>query len=257
MELIVIPLVAAIASLITFFSGFGLGTILTPVFVVFFPVELAVALTAIVHLLNNLFKLVLVGKFTHRQTLIQFGLPAVISAFIGAWILHRLSGSSPIATYILFGKEHQILWIKVVVAVLMISFTLIETIPVLKKLEFDRKHLPLGGVLSGFFGGISGHQGALRSAFLTRVGLSKEAFIATGVSIACLVDVVRLSVYSKPLFTEGIGSHLPLLILTTLTAFLGAYVGSKFIKKITMDGVQKIVAVMLTLLAIALGLGLI
>ena len=29
-------------------------------------------------------------------------------------------------------------------------------------LEFDRRYLPLGGLLSGFFGGLSGHQGALR-----------------------------------------------------------------------------------------------
>ena len=33
---------------------------------------------------------------------------------------------------------------------------------------------------SGFFGGLSGMQGALRSAFLARAGLSKEAFVASG-----------------------------------------------------------------------------
>jgi len=257
MELIVIPIVAAIASLVTFFSGFGLGTILTPVFVIFFPIELAIALTAIVHLLNNLFKFALVGKFTDRQTLLRFGVPAIIFAFLGAWLLHQLSGSAPIATYTLLGKHHEILWVKVVIAVLMIGFTLFETIPALKKIEFDQKHLTWGGALSGFFGGLSGHQGALRSAFLSRSGLSKESFIATGVAIACLVDIVRLMVYSKPLLTEQMTSHLTLLSLTLLSAFLGAYLGSHFIKKITMDTVQKIVAIMLTVLAVALGLGLI
>jgi len=31
--------------------------------VLFFPVSIAVALTAVVHMLNNLFKLVLMGKY--------------------------------------------------------------------------------------------------------------------------------------------------------------------------------------------------
>jgi uncharacterized protein len=48
---------------LTFFSGFGLGTLLLPVFALFFPLETAIGLTALVHLANNLFKLALVGKY--------------------------------------------------------------------------------------------------------------------------------------------------------------------------------------------------
>jgi len=51
MDYFVIALVAFTASLLTFFSGFGLGTLLTPAFALFFPINLAVALTAIVHFL--------------------------------------------------------------------------------------------------------------------------------------------------------------------------------------------------------------
>ena len=39
--------------------------------------------------------------------------------------------------------------------------------------------LPLGGALSGFLGGLSGHQGALRAVFLTPLGLTPTAFAAT------------------------------------------------------------------------------
>lgn len=56
MEEIIIAVVALLASALTFFSGFGLGTVLMPVFAAFFPVDLAIALTAIVHFLNNVFK---------------------------------------------------------------------------------------------------------------------------------------------------------------------------------------------------------
>ncbi|OFZ11088.1 MAG: hypothetical protein A2Z20_04150 [Bdellovibrionales bacterium RBG_16_40_8] len=62
MDFVVIALVAFAASLLTFFSGFGLGTILLPVFAIWFPIDVSVALTAVVHFLNNIFKLMLVGK---------------------------------------------------------------------------------------------------------------------------------------------------------------------------------------------------
>ena len=87
MEYLVISIAAIIASGLTLFSGFGLGTLLMPVFAIFFPVEIAIALTAIVHFLNNLFKFILVGKFTDKGVVLRFGLPAAIFAFFGAKIL--------------------------------------------------------------------------------------------------------------------------------------------------------------------------
>jgi uncharacterized membrane protein YfcA len=90
MEIVIISLVAFIAAILTFFSGFGLGTILTPVFMVFFPVELAIGLTGIVHFLNNIFKLALVGKNANKTVLLSFGIPAVIAAIAGAWLFMNI-----------------------------------------------------------------------------------------------------------------------------------------------------------------------
>lgn len=50
MSFIIIPLTALVASLLTFFSGFGLGTILLPVFAMYYDTPIAVGLTAMVHL---------------------------------------------------------------------------------------------------------------------------------------------------------------------------------------------------------------
>ena len=87
MEYIIIPIVALLASALTFFSGFGLGTLLLPAFALFFPVDVAIALTAIVHFLNNAFKFVLVKKHINWKIAIQFGIPALIFAFLGAFLL--------------------------------------------------------------------------------------------------------------------------------------------------------------------------
>ena len=100
MEIILICLAAFFASILTFFSGFGLGTILMPVFALFFPLEMAIALTGVVHLLNNFFKIYLVGKEANWGIVLKFGGTAVISALIGAWLLMSFSENSEWLSYL-------------------------------------------------------------------------------------------------------------------------------------------------------------
>jgi hypothetical protein len=257
MDLIIISLTALIASLLTFFTGFGLGTILTPIFVIFFPVDVAITLTGIVHLLNNIFKLFLVGKEADKKIAVKFGIPAIVGAFIGAELMIRLSDMSPILSYYLFDKQLFIYPIKLIIAVLMIFFAMMEIIPYLKEIKFDSNKLYLGGILSGFFGGLSGHQGAFRSAFLLKAGLAKETFIATGVVIACLVDFTRLSVYFSKFLSVNLVDNSSYLIAAILSAFVGAYFGKKLLKKITMNAVQNLVAILIMILAILLAMGII
>lgn len=257
MELFWICLASIITSLLTFFSGFGLGTILTPVFAVFFPIEVAIALTGVVHFLNNIFKLILVGTHADRKVVTRFGLPAFFSALLGALVLVQLTSLPSLVTYSIGDNEFSITVVKAIVALLLIFFGLMEVIPALKRIEFGGNHLWIGGILSGFFGGLSGNQGALRSAFLIRSGLSKEAFIATGVVIACIIDFSRLGVYFTGFSASGLRENLTLVIAATLSAFVGAFAGSRLLKKVTLQYVQMIVTVMLIMLAVALGLGLI
>ena len=97
------------------------------------------------------------------------------------------------------------------VGLLLLLFASAELLPRFRDVSFGPRYLPLGGLLSGFFGGLSGMQGALRSAFLARAGLTKEAFVGTGVVVACLIDVSRLGVYSGSLAGRGRGSTTALL----------------------------------------------
>ena len=115
----------------------------------------------------------------------------------------------------------------------------------------------MGGVLSGFFGGLTGIQGAIRSAFLIKSGLSKEAYIATGVIIASLVDFTRLFVYASRFKEANLHEHWILILSATLSAIIGAIIGNKLLKKITFRFVQVLVAIMLFLIALGLGAGII
>jgi uncharacterized membrane protein YfcA len=257
MEIVILGLAALVTSLLTFFSGFGLGTILMPVFAIFFPIDLAIALTGVVHFLNNIFKLSLVGLKADKQVVLRFGIPAFIAAIVGAYILLQISDLQPIYSYTLGDKLYSITPVKLIIAVLLIFFALTEVIPYFKNLQFGKDKLIIGGLLSGFFGGLSGNQGALRSAFLIKSNLSKEAFIATGIVIACIVDFSRLGVYVTRFSKSGLQENIALVLVATLSAFIGAYMGNVLLKKVTLKVVQSIVTVMLFILSIALGLGIV
>ncbi len=256
MDILVICIVALLASMLTFFSGFGLGTLLLPAFALFMPIEHAIAMTAVVHLLNGLFKLALLRKHIDTRVLLRFGLPAVLAAVLGAWLLSALGTLPALHAYTALGHRFEILPLKLVIGVLLLLFAMIELLPKLRDLEFDARWQPLGGALSGFFGGLAGMQGALRSAFLARSGLDKQAFVATGAAIACVIDLARLAVYAGTLLAVfGTLDH-RLLVWAVLAAFAGAWLGNRLLHKTTLRGLQRVVAAMLFAFAIGLILGL-
>lgn len=257
MDYLVVWASAAAAAALTLPSGFGLGTLLMPVFALFFPVDVAIAMTAVVHLCTNLFTFVLYGRFADRLLLIRFGIPAIVGAFAGARLLFVLSGMHPLFSYTLAGSVFHVAPVKVVVAVLLAAFAVIELLPGLRQISFSDTLLVFGGALTGFFGGLSGHQGALRSVFLVHAGLSKETFIATGVVIACLVDFSRISVYSAYFAGEGFAGSGTMLTGAVVAALLGAFAASRVVRSITMRSVRIMVTIMIIAIACALASGLV
>jgi uncharacterized membrane protein YfcA len=252
-SLLLIPAVALAASLITLISGFGLGTLLLPVFALFFPLEVAIGLTAVVHLLNNLFKLGLLWKDIHWSTVLRFGVPGIVGAYLGARLMLLLGAREPVYQ----GLLHPVDPLDLVIAGLMLVFGLFELSKKLNALSLPPHWMVPGGLISGFFGGLSGHQGALRSLFLLRSGLAKEAFIASGVAIACLVDLTRLPTYATGDLIATAQEQGPLLVAGTLAAFIGAWWGRKLIPKMTMRGVQLTVGVLILAIAGMLSTGVI
>jgi uncharacterized protein len=254
---LVVALAALVTSGLTLYTGFGLGTLLLPAFVLFFPPDVAVILTAVVHLLNNLFKLGLVGPRADRGVVVRFGLPAIAASWAGAWSLLRLSGLEPLFTYEVLGRVATVDPLRLVFAALMILFAAAELSPALQRLSVPSRWLPLGGLLSGYFGGLSGHQGAFRSIFLLRSGLDKTAYIATGVVLAVLVDLSRMTVYAGRVAELDLRRDGPVLLVATLAAFLGAWIANRMLPKITLKGLRYGVGVLLILIALGLAIGLI
>jgi len=110
-----------------------------------------------------------------------------------------------------------------------------------KNLQFGKDKLVIGG--------------ALRSAFLIKAGLSKEAFNSTTVVDPTFVDFTRLSIYATRFFGSGLIDNLVLVICATLSGIAGSYLGNKLLKKVTLKFMQVTIAIMLLLISLALGAG--
>ncbi len=256
MSFIVVALAALLASGLTLFSGFGLGTLLMPVVALFFPLDIAIAITAIVHFANNIFKFLLLGRQADRRVVLRFGIPAILAALLGAWLLGALSALPPLIEYTLADKTLRILPIKLIVGLLILFFVALEITPRFAAMRFDARLLPLGGAISGFFGGLSGHQGAFRSMFLLKSGLGKEAFVATGVVLAMLVDLARMLVYGFDASFSRRAIDWPLVATATLAAFAGAFFGARLVNKLTIRAIQIAVSALLGVVALGLIAGI-
>ncbi|MBU0750520.1 sulfite exporter TauE/SafE family protein [Patescibacteria group bacterium] len=244
MDFLIIGLVAFGASALTFFSGFGLGTLLLPAFALFFTTPIALMATGIVHLLNNLFKGTLVWKLVDWPTVLRFGLPAIPSAILGAFLLTYLDAR--IAS--------------IVIGIILILFAILEFQSWFQRLTFPRKYVSFGGILTGFMGGLSGQQGAIRSMFLLKSDFDAKHYIATGVFIAVLIDLARLPTYVLGLrgASAEVSQHELLLIgFGTLCAFTGAWLGARYAKKTTIGLVRYVVAGLMLVIGTLLVFGII
>lgn len=260
MDILVVVIVAALASALTLFSGFGLGTILLPAFALFFPAPVAVAATGVVHLLNNLFKGTLFRKRADWAIVVRFGLPAVPAAIAGAWLLGVLGETPRLFEWRAFGRLFGPTGAGLAIGLLMILLAALELQRWFQKLGAPVRLLPVGGLVTGFLGGVTGQQGALRSIFLLRTGLSPERFIATGVMIAVLVDLSRLTTYAASFRNAGLdvaGREGLLVLAGTLSAFAGAWTGARFVDKLTIGAVRCAVASLMVLIGGALVAGVI
>jgi uncharacterized membrane protein YfcA len=258
---LVVGLVAFGASLLTLFSGFGLGSLLVATLVVFFPVEVAISATAVVHLINNLLK---VGIFHRRavpRVILRFGVPAVLAAFLGALALASLSEGDALLTWQVDRRVAEITPLKLIMGTLIAGFALVDLNPRFKAGRMSDRWLPVGGALSGFFGGLSGHQGAFRAAFLSRLDFEPEAYVGTQAVLAVMVDVARLVVYGAALYaghmTMVSGRHQWTVVgVAIVSAGTGVLIGWRFLHKTTFSSLRMVIGGLLLLVGMGLLVGL-
>ncbi|MFQ5817401.1 MAG: sulfite exporter TauE/SafE family protein [Terriglobia bacterium] len=230
-------------------SGFGLGTALTPLFLLTYDIKTAILLVAVVHFANNLFRLALFRRSVDGSIVRRFGLASVVGAVVGS-LLQKYAGEP--------GLELGL-------GALLVVLGGVEFLPGRPRTQkpacagklrgrgwrIPRRVDQAGGFLSGLLGGLMGNQGAIRSGYLLNYGLSKDAFIATGTAIACLIDASRIPVY---LFNYGAGlvSSWPYLVAVIGAALTGTLVGRRLVARLTLAWFRSLVAGLIALVGTVL-----
>ncbi|MGH9787420.1 MAG: sulfite exporter TauE/SafE family protein [Candidatus Acidiferrales bacterium] len=217
-------------------SGFGLGTALTPLFLLVYDIKTAVFLTAIVHFANTFFRLALFRRHIDWGLLRRFGLLSVIGAVAGSLLQTRIGNPK----------------LELFLGVLLVVLGGIELLPARTSgWKLPRWFDLAGGLASGLLGGLVGNQGALRSGYLLNYGLSKEAFIATGTAIAVLIDLSRLPVYGASYGGE-LAPLWPYLAALVAAALVGTLVGKRLVERLPQEKFRPVVAVVVALTGLVL-----
>jgi uncharacterized protein len=228
-----VPALAAVAAgAIAAVSGFGIGSLLTPILLL---ARDAVALVSLPHAVASAVRLGRLWPDVHWPTFRQFGVASACGGLAGALLQSRLGGT---ALTIVLGM------------LLMLAGSA----------ELARRRLPLpqtplwrliGGVSSGFFGGLVGNQGGLRSAALLGFSLPPRELVATATASAVIVDVARVPVY---LYTAGpvLASHLPLIAAMSTGVVAGTFVGVPVLRRVPENTYRQVVGLLLMVLGAAL-----
>jgi uncharacterized membrane protein YfcA len=230
-----LALVAAVAAAIASVTGFGIGSLLTPVLSLRVPLKIAVAAVSIPHLIGTAVRFWMLRGHVDRRVLLSFGLASAAGGLVGA-LLHTRLGSPVLSA--VFGA-------------LLLFVAVMQFSGAAERMRFSGWVAMGAGALSGLLGGLVGNQGGIRSAGLLGFDMPKETFVATATAIGLMVDGARMPVY---LATEGHElSQLGVPIVVAIVGVLvGTIAGARLMRRVPERWFRKIVAVLLAALGVAM-----
>jgi uncharacterized membrane protein YfcA len=213
--LILAALGGLIAGAIASVSGFGIGSLLTPIFSLRMATKLAVAAVSVPHLAATALRFWLIRKNVDRHLLLSFGLMSAAGGLTGA--LLQIYANSPILTAV-FGC-------------LLIFTGAMGLTGLSQRLRFHGWVAWAAGFVSGMLGGLVGNQGGIRSGAMLGFDVPRQAFVATATAVGLIVDGARMPVY---LYTQGneVLRIWPALLAATTGAIVGTIAGERVLRRI-------------------------
>ena len=230
---VVATVAAGVAGAIASISGFGIGSVLTPVLSTQFDVRLAIAMVSLPHLAGTFVRFLIVRTRIDREVLLGFGAASAIGGLVGA-ALQTVVQSTALA--VVFGG--------------LLVFAGVASLTGFAQLRFSGHRTALvGGALSGLLGGLVGNQGGIRAAALLGFDVEREAFVATATAVALIVDGARIPVY---LATQGadLATHWPLIVVLSIGAVVGTFAGGWALRRTREPVFRRVVGLLLLVLGV-------
>lgn len=222
---------AAVAGAIAAVTGFGIGSLLTPILALQLDSRLAVAAVSIPHVVGTALRFWLLQSAMDRRVLYGFGLTSAAGGLCGAVLQGEASNDSLTA---IFG------------AVLVLA-AVSELRGRARPMRFHGSWAWIAGAASGLLGGLVGNQGGIRSAALLGFGLTKQTFVGTATAIALFVDGARVPIYLATQYRQ-MERIWPRLVIMTVGVVLGTAVGSRALSQIPDQWFRYVLALVLMIL---------
>jgi uncharacterized membrane protein YfcA len=214
-------------------TGFGIGSLLTPLFNVRYDMPLAVALVSIPHFVATALRLWIMRHDVNRRVLVSFGLMSAAGGLTGALLQRVVSGRS----------------LTILLAVLLTFAGIAGLTGLSARLRLGRTSGWIAGILSGALGGLVGNQGGIRSAALLGYDLPPAAFVATATAAGVIVDAARMPVYivteRSRLFDET-----QVIAIAVAGVVAGTLIGQRLLRGLPESQFRKVVALLVLLLGL-------
>jgi uncharacterized membrane protein YfcA len=223
--------IAALAGGLAAVTGFGIGSLLTPLLALEMDTRLAVAAVSVPHVVGTAVRFWALAGNVDRGVLLRFGVTSAAGGLIGALLQGRAGNR----------------WLTVIFGLLLLFAAASEVAGLARTMRF-RGHLAwIAGAVSGLLGGLVGNQGGLRSAALLGFDLSRQSFVATATAVGLLVDGARMPVYLATQHHELSPMWRPILI-ATIGVTLGTLAGSRVLARIPEIWFHRVLAAVLAAL---------
>jgi uncharacterized protein len=232
---IAVGIISFVAGAVSAVAGFGIGSILTPIFGLGIGVKLGVAAASIPHFVGNAVRLWTLRRRVDKDVLKTFGLMSAAGAFLGA-LLHAVVASTAL---------------KIALGTILIATGLLGTAGWTDRLRVGRRGASAAGAISGFLGGLVGYQGGLRAAAMLALDVRKEVFVATAVAIAIVVDGARLPVYAVSVGPKLIEIW-SLLLVAAIGVSAGTLLGKTILGRIPEAFFRRVVSALILVLGVAM-----
>jgi uncharacterized membrane protein YfcA len=230
---LLLTLAGIVAGAIAAISGFGIGSILTPLLAAWIGTKLAVAVVSIPHFIGSALRFAVIRQHVDRKVLLTFGITSAVGGLLGA-VLHIWLRSAALG-YVL--------------AALLVFAGITGVTGIAARMRFGNAAGWIAGALSGIFGGLIGNQGGIRSAALLGFNLQRDQFVATATAIALLVDLFRMPVYAALQFRQ-IVAQWPLAAVAGVGVVIGTLSGKWMLSRIP----EKVFRFMVSCIVLALGI---